>query len=66
MNQRKGENDRRKYFMIKSPQKNVADTTGVEPTTIWSRIQQSHQGRLYPVCIIITIISAHLTLGVEL
>ena len=28
MNQRKGENDRRKYFMIKSPGKNVGDTGG--------------------------------------
>ena len=27
----KGENDRRKYFMIKSPQKNVADPAHIAP-----------------------------------
>ena len=31
MNQQKGENDRRKYFMIKSPQKNVATRWGLNP-----------------------------------
>ena len=30
LNQRKEENERRKYFMIKSPQKNAADPVGVE------------------------------------
>ena len=33
LNQQKGENDRRKYFMSKSPQKNVADPAGVESVT---------------------------------
>ena len=31
LNQRKGGNDRRKYFMIKSPRKNVADPAGSNP-----------------------------------
>ena len=31
MSQQKVENDLRKYFMIKSPRKNVADLAGVEP-----------------------------------
>ena len=31
MNQRKRENDHRKYFMVKSARKNVADSAGVEP-----------------------------------
>ena len=30
------ENDRRKYFMIKSPGKTFADPTGIEPVTFWS------------------------------
>ena len=41
----KGENDRRKYFIIKSPRKNVADLGGVcvcvggiEPITSWSLV----------------------------
>ena len=36
LNQRKGENGRRKYFMIKSPRKIVADLAGVDPATSWS------------------------------
>ena len=36
VNQRQGENDRRKYFMISSPRKNVADLAGVETATSWS------------------------------
>ena len=35
LNQWKGENDHRKYFMIKSTRKNLADSVGVEPTTSW-------------------------------
>ena len=35
LNQRKWENDRRKYFMTKSPWKNVADPAGVEPAISW-------------------------------
>ena len=38
LNQWKGENDLRKYFMIKSPRKTVADSVGVEPTTSWSPV----------------------------
>ena len=34
LNQRKGEDDRIKYFLIKSPQKNVADPAGVIMDTI--------------------------------
>ena len=32
----KGENDPRKYFMIKRPRKNVAYPAEVEPATSWS------------------------------
>ena len=38
LNRRKGENDCRKYFMIKSPRKNVADLQGVGHTTSWSPV----------------------------
>ena len=38
LNQRNGESDRRKYFMINSPWKNVGDLAGVEPTTSWSPV----------------------------
>ena len=38
LNQRKGENDRRKYFATKSPQKSDADTEGVESATSWSYV----------------------------
>ena len=31
LNQRTGENNRRNYFVIKFPRKNVADPTGIEP-----------------------------------
>ena len=34
LDQRKGENDRRKYFMIKSPRKNAADPAEVIKETI--------------------------------
>ena len=33
LGQWKGEKERRKYFMIKSPWKNVANLAGVKPTT---------------------------------
>ena len=39
LNQWKGENDRRKYFMIKSPRKYVADPAEVEPATSWSPVR---------------------------
>ena len=38
LNQLKGENDLRKYFMIKSPRKNVANPAGVERATSWSPV----------------------------
>ena len=38
LNQRKGEHNCRKYFMIKSPQI-VADLAGVAPATSWSPVQ---------------------------
>ena len=41
LNQRKGENDRRKYFMIKSPWKKVADPAGVKLTTSWSPVKRT-------------------------
>ena len=36
--QRKGENDHRKYFMIKSPWKTLAYLAGAKPTTSWSPV----------------------------
>ena len=49
MNQRKGENDRRKYFMINLHERMLPTSAGVEPATSWSpvvrRIQLSHRGR---------------------
>ena len=41
LNQPKEENDRRKYFMIKSPRKNVADPAGFEPATSWSPVRRA-------------------------
>ena len=38
LDQRKGENDRRKYFIIKSPRKNVVDPVGIEPATSLSPV----------------------------
>ena len=50
LNQRKGENDRRKHFMINLHERMLPTSAGVEPATSWSpvgwRIQLSHQGRL--------------------
>ena len=50
LNQRKGENDRRKYFMINVHERMLPTLVGVEPATSWSpvrrRIQLSHRGRL--------------------
>ena len=41
LHQWKAENGRRKYFMIKSPWKNVADSAGVEPATSWSPVRRT-------------------------
>ena len=38
MNQRKGENDRRKYFMINLHEKMLPTSAGVEPATFWSPV----------------------------
>ena len=38
LNQWKGGNDHRKYFMIQSPWKNVANLAGVEPATSWAPV----------------------------
>ena len=50
MNQRKGENDRRKYLMINLHERMLPTSAGVEPATSWSpvgrRIQLSHRGHL--------------------
>ena len=50
LNQRKGENDRRKYFMINLHERMLPTSAGVEPATSWSpvgrRIQLSHRSRL--------------------
>ena len=49
LNQRKGENDRRKYFMINLHERMLPTSAGVEPATSLSpvgrRIQLSHRGR---------------------
>ena len=49
LNQRKGENDRRKYFMINLHERMLPTSAGVEPATSWSpvgwRIQMSHRGQ---------------------
>ena len=48
LNQRKGENDRRKHFMINLHEKMLPTSAGVEPAISWSpvgrRIQLSHRG----------------------
>ena len=50
LNQGKGENDRRKYFMINLYERMLPTSAGAEPATswspVWGRIQLSHQGRL--------------------
>ena len=50
LNQRKGENDRRKYFMIKCPRKNVADLAGVEPATTW------YQSDAHPTVVVVVVV----------
>ena len=49
LNQRKGENDHRKYFMINLHERMLPTSVGVEPETSWSpvgrRIQLSHRGQ---------------------
>ena len=51
LNQRKGENDRRKYFMINLHERMLLTSVGIEPAAFWSpvgwRIQMNHRGRLY-------------------
>ena len=53
LNQRKRENDRRKYFMINFQERMLPTMVGIEPTTSWSpvgrRIQLSHRGHLSQV-----------------
>ena len=50
LNQPKGENDHRKYFMINLHKRILPTSVGVDPVTSWSpvrrRIQLSHRGRL--------------------
>ena len=49
----KGDNDRRKYFMINFYERMLPTSVGVEPATSWSpvgrRIQVSHRGRKSPL-----------------
>ena len=58
LNQRKGENDRRKYFMINLHERMLPTSAGVEPATSWSpvgrRIQLSHRGRLLSILVIVS------------
>ena len=48
LNQRKWENERRKYSMIKSPRKNVADgnTAGIIPSNSWSTVGPTSNSEL--------------------
>ena len=50
LNQQKGKNDRRKYFMINLHERMLPTSAGFEPATSWSPvgrgIQLSHRGRL--------------------
>ena len=39
LNQQKGENDRRKYFMINLQERMLPTLAGVEPTTSWSLVR---------------------------
>ena len=54
LNQRKGENDRRKYLMINLHERMLPTSAGVEPATSWSpvgrSIQVSHRGQLIRRC----------------
>ena len=43
LNQRKGENDRRKYFMINLHERMLPTLAGVEPVTSWSQVGQRIQ-----------------------
>ena len=49
LNQQKGENDHRKYFMINLYERMLLTSAGVQPATSWSpvgrSIQLSHRGR---------------------
>ena len=38
VNQRKGENDRRKYFMINLQERMLPTSAGIEPATSWSPV----------------------------
>ena len=40
LNQQKGENDRRKYFMINFHERMLPTSAGVEPATSWSQMQR--------------------------
>ena len=57
LNQWKGENDRRKYFMINLQERMLPTLAGVEPAISWSpvgwHIQLSHRGRHMYYCIFI-------------
>ena len=57
LNQRKGENGRRKYFMINLHERMLPTSAGVEPATSWSpverRIQLSHRGRQIQIVLFI-------------
>ena len=54
LNQWKGENDSRKYFMINLHERMLPTSAGVEPATSWSavgrRIQLIYQGRFLVIC----------------
>ena len=54
LNQRKGENDRRKYFMINLHEWMLPTSARVEPATSWSpvgrRIQLRYRGRQETIC----------------
>ena len=47
LNQRKGENDRRKYFMINLRERMLPTSAGVEPATSWSPVGRRIQLSLF-------------------
>ena len=51
LNQRKGENYGRKYFMINLHERMLRNPAGIKPATSLTRIWQSHRGHLW--CIMI-------------
>ena len=52
LNQQKGENDHRKYFMINLPERMLPEPEGIKPATSQVRILLCHWGRQFRTCIV--------------